>query len=148
MPKPRAMLTPETSFSCIRLNFHVVVVGHALAFHCITFARVAVPAFDASAGRVAKQQAALLGAAQDHLGGLLAELFVAMPSLASCGFKASFGKRQSTFASNRGVLFRTTERDDATSFAIAAVTKSIGVDTQALQTLVRTAQETLTQIAQ
>jgi hypothetical protein len=135
----------------MRFAFQVNVVGHACILHCFAFARVAVPAFDASAGRVAKQQAALLGAAQDHLGGLLAELLVAMPSLASCGFKASFGKRLTTTASNRGHLPRKAkaaiEGDDATSFAIAAVTRSIGIDTRALQTLVRTAQETLAQIA-
>lgn len=108
-----------------------------------------MPAFDPSVASAAKQQAALLRAAQDHLGVLLAELYVAMPSLAACGFKASFGKRLLATASSQQVSLRNaaiTTEQDATSFAVAAMTRSIGVDTQALHTLVTAAREALAQI--
>ena len=49
---------------------------------------VAVPAFDPSSAAAAKQYAAL--AAEEHLGNLVAELYVAMPTLAACGFSESF----------------------------------------------------------
>ena len=49
--------------------------------------RAAVPEFDPRAAAAAKAQAALLAAAEEHLGKLLAELQAAMPSLAACGFK-------------------------------------------------------------
>ena len=47
---------------------------------------VAVPAFDPSSAAAAKQYAALLGAVEEHLGNLVAEFYVAMPTLAACGF--------------------------------------------------------------
>ncbi len=110
-----------------------------------------MPTFDPSAASAAKQHAALLGAAQEHLGSLLAELYVAMPSLAACGFKASFGKRPPATASMQQVSSRTAggaHEQDATSVAVAAVTRSVGVDTQALRALVARAREALAQIAQ
>ena len=110
-----------------------------------------MPAFDPRAASAAKQQAALLGAAQDHLGSLLAELYVAMPALAACGFKASFGKRLPAIASTQQVSSRNAgnaKEQDAASLAVAAVAGSIGVDTQAMRTLVKTAREALAQIAQ
>lgn len=116
------------------------------------FFMVAVPAFDPSAAFAAKQQAALLGAAQEHLGSLLAELYVAMPSLAACGFKASFGKRPPALVSTQQVSALTLrgaqERGDATSVAVAAVTRSVGVDSQALRALVTRAREALAQVGQ
>merc|ERR1712031_90109 len=53
------------------------------------FFMVAVPEFDPSVPLVAKESAALLSASSAHLGGLLAELYVAMPSLTACGFTGS-----------------------------------------------------------
>ena len=138
----------ETSFSCLS---RWPVKRCSYNGDCIEFARVAVPAFDPSAASAAKQHAALLGAAQEHLGSLLAELYVAMPSLAACGFKASFGKRPPATASMQQVSSRMAggaHEQDATSVAVAAVTRSVGVDTQALRTLVTRAREALAQIAQ
>merc|ERR1712087_693335 len=85
------------------------------------FFMVAVPEFDPSVAAAAKQQAALLGAAQEHLGKLLAELYVAMPTLTACGFSASFGTQFPV-----PVLLEKTgshrvggqEKEDATSVAI------------------------------
>lgn len=119
--------------------------------HCITFVRVAVPAFDPSVASAAKEQAALLGAAQEHLGTLLAELYVAMPSLAACGFKASFAKRSPatmlTQQTSSGAA-RGAQGQDATSVAGAAVIPSVGVDMQALRALVTKVREALAQIVQ
>jgi hypothetical protein len=47
--------------------------------------RVAVPEFDPAAAAAAKANAGLLQAAEGHLGNSLAELYVAMPTLAACG---------------------------------------------------------------
>ena len=55
---------------------------------------VAVPAFDPSSAAAAKQYAALLGAAEEHLGNLVAELYVAMPTLAACGFSERLSSRR------------------------------------------------------
>jgi hypothetical protein len=110
-----------------------------------------VPAFDPSAASAAKQHAALLAAAQEHLGSLLAELYVAMPSLAACGFKASFGKRPQATVSMQQVASRASggvHEQDAIAAAVAAVTPSVGVDTEALRALVTKAREALAQIAQ
>merc|ERR1719408_836499 len=110
------------------------------------FFMVAVPAFDPSAAAAAKQHAALLAAAQEHLGGLLAELYVAMPSLAACGFKASLAKRSpTTMLMRQQVSTRAAgafERaKDAASVAVAAVAPSVGVDMQGLRSLVAKTRE-------
>merc|ERR1711908_215661 len=109
---------------------------------------VAVPAFDPSAASSARQHGALLASAQEHLGSLLAELYVAMPSLAACGFKASFGKHfpASMLRQQASTRSATTARD-ASSVAVAAVAPAVGVDLQALRALVANARETLAQIA-
>lgn len=146
--KPKTTQTREISFSCAsRLLAHVRALSIGIAS---AFARVAVPAFDPSAAAAAKQHAALLGAAEDHLGNLLAELYVAMPSLAACGFRASFGKQPQATALTRQVSSRvagSSQGQDATSIAVAAVTPSVGVDAQALHALVSKAREALAQIA-
>jgi hypothetical protein len=113
------------------------------------FFMVAVPAFDPSSAAAAKQHAALLGAAEEHLGNLLAELYVAMPSLAACGFRASFGKQPQATTLMRQASSRmagSSRGRDGTSAALAAVTPSVGVDTQALHALVSQAREALAQI--
>lgn len=114
------------------------------------FARVAVPAFDPSAATAAKQHAALLAAAQEHLGSLLAELYVAMPSLAACGFKASLGKRSPATTLMQRVSTRAAgdaRAKDAASVAVAAVAPSVGVDMQGLRSLVAKTREALAQFA-
>merc|ERR1711988_1048485 len=114
------------------------------------FFMVAVPEFNPRMAAAAKQQAALLAAAGEHLGGLLAELHVAMPSLAACGFKASLAKHVRTASAARksgsGVEFARSEAD-ANSIAVAAVAPALGLDMQALQGLVSSTQETLAQIS-
>ena len=57
-----------------------------------SYARAAVPEFSPAAGFSAQSRAALLRAAEAHLGSLLAKLYSAMPNLAACGFKASLAK--------------------------------------------------------
>ena len=118
----------------------------------VAFARVAVPAFDPSSAAAAKQHAALLGASEEHLGNLLAELYVAMPSLAACGFKASLAKRYPTIAlMQQQVSTRVAEASarakDATSVAVAAVAPSVGVDMQSLRSLVARTREALAHFA-
>ena len=111
---------------------------------------VAVPAFDPSSAAAAKQYAALLGAAEEHLGNLLAELYVAMPSLAACGFRASFQKQPQVTTLMRqssSHVAGSSRARDATSAAVAAVTPSVGVDTQALHALVSQARAALAQIS-
>ena len=104
--------------------------------------RVAVPAFDPSSAAAAKQHAALLGASEEHLGNLLAELYAAMPSLAACGFRASFGKQlQATSALMRQA---SSSRHEASA---AAAAPTLGVDMQALQALVAKAREALAEIS-
>lgn len=106
------------------------------------FFMVAVPAFDPSSAAAAKQHAALLGASEEHLGNLLAELYAAMPSLAACGFRASFGKQlQATSA----LMRQASSSRRAASAAAAAPT--LGVDMQALQALVAKAREALAEIS-
>ena len=116
----------------------------------VAFARVAVPAFDPSSAAAAKQHAALLGAAEEHLGNLLAELYVAMPSLAACGFRASFQKQPQVTTLMRQASSRVASSSRGrgeTSAAVAAVTPSVGVDTQALHALVSQARAALAQIS-
>merc|ERR1711924_124299 len=82
------------------------------------------------------------------LGSLLAELHVAMPSLASCGFVSSLMAKSSNHSSllldARGMRFATRARakDDASSTAVAAIAKKMGVDKQALAALVQDARST------
>ena len=116
----------------------------------LMFVRVAVPEFDPSAAAAAKQQARLLAAAEEHLGNLLAELYVALPSLAACGFKASFAKRPPATMLSSRVASRPaggTQGQDATSVAVAAVAPAMGLDMQALRALVASTRDTLEQIS-
>jgi len=111
------------------------------------FFMAAVPEFDPRAAAAAKAQAALLAAAEEHLGKLLAELQAAMPSLAACGFKASFAKQP---AANMVAMTRSGEalrvQGDATSVAVSAVAPALGFDVQKLHTLVTATREALAQI--
>ena len=108
---------------------------------------MAVPEFDPRAAAAAKQQAALLAAAGEHLGSLLAELHAAMPSLAACGFKASLAKRvQLSSAEKRKAEVQYRAATDANSVAVAAVAPALGLDLQALRALITSAQEALAQI--
>ena len=108
-----------------------------------------MPTFDPSAASVAKEHAALLGAAQEHLGNLLAELYVAMPSLAACGFKASFGKRSPAAMLAQQVSARAAGGalgQRAATVAGAAVIPAVGVDMVALRALVTKARDALAKI--
>jgi len=111
---------------------------------------VAVPEFDPKVGAVTRQAAGLLGAAEEHLGNLLAKLYAVMPSLAACGFKVSFEQRTpgtilSTHVKSRaGVIMH---EKSAAADAVAAVGPAMGVDMQALHTLVTTAREAMYHIS-
>jgi hypothetical protein len=114
------------------------------------FARVAVPEFDARAASAAKQSASLLQASEERLGNLLAELYMAMPSLAACGFKAAFVKHPFAISFRRQALPRmggSAQGQDDAAEAVAAVAPALGVDMQALRELVTNAHEALTQIS-
>jgi hypothetical protein len=112
------------------------------------FFMVAVPEFDPRVASAAKQQAALLAAAGEHLGALLSELHAAMPSLAACGFKASLAKRvhSASYAKGKSEV-KARGASDANSVAVAAVAPALGVDMQALHGLITDMQEILAQIA-
>jgi len=114
------------------------------------FFMVAVPEFDPKAAAVARQGAALLGAAEEHLGSLLAKLYVVMPSLAACGFKVSFEQHAPvTMLTTRFKLRVGVGRpgQDVTADAVAAVAPAIGVDMQALHALVTSTREALSRIS-
>lgn len=112
------------------------------------FFMVAVPEFDPSASLQAKNNAALLSAATGHLGALLSDLNVAMPSLASCGFVASMATKSlnrssSLLANSRGMrfAFNAKAKDDA-SKAVGAISQKLGVDSQGLAALLFDARNT------
>ena len=97
----------------------------------------------------ATSSAALLSAATGHLGSLLADLYVAMPSLASCGFVASMAGKYSK-ASSRGLTrasFEMKSGGDAAFTAMASIPKKLGLDMEALAALVTDAKSTLNQIS-
>ena len=103
------------------------------------FFMVAVPEFDPAAASAAKANSALLQAAEAHLGNSLSELYVAMPALAACGFKASFGKHPVEMLTERvaaHIRQSTRASGDEASAAVAAIGPSIGVDMTALRSLV------------
>ena len=137
----------EISSSCL---WQVLAWGSVEVSLPMLFSRAAVPEFDPHAAAVAKQSAALLGAAEEHLGSLLAELYAAMPSLAACGFRASFEKHVAATTVGRHVAWYGTEGTrlrDATSAAVAAVAPAMGLDMHSLQALVTRTREALAQIA-
>jgi len=105
-----------------------------------------VPEFNPAEASGTKANAALLQAAEAHLGNSLSALYVAMPTLASCGFKASFAKRPVEMLAER-VESRVRQGargpGDAASTAVAAVGPSMGVDTSALRALVESARKAL-----
>ena len=112
-----------------------------------------MPEFDPRAASAAKDNAALLGRAEAHLGNLLAELYCrtlcVMPSLAACGFKASLLKQHASTnmltRTNAIFMSRVALGNDATSNALGAVAPALGLDMGALQTLVTSTRETLAQ---
>ena len=114
------------------------------------FARVAVPEFEPRAASAAKQSASLLRASEERLGNLLAELYMAMPSLAACGFKASFSKHLVAMSFRKQTLPRvggSTQGQDDVAKAVASVAPALGVDMQALRELVTSTHEALAQIS-
>ena len=94
------------------------------------FARAAVPEFSPAAGFSAQSRAALLRAAEAHLGSLLAKLYSAMPNLAACGFKASLARASPAQlaavarAGQQGTSIQ--KASDAVSIAVAAVGSAVG----------------------
>merc|ERR1711862_360542 len=113
----------------------------------------AVPEFDPSASVQAKNAATLLSGATNHLGGLVAELYATMPSLASCGFVASMLAKQfnphSSFLAEKhatSVSLTTKAKDDA-STAVAAIARKLNVDTGGLSALVSDARHVVDEIA-
>lgn len=114
------------------------------------FFMVAVPEFDPRAASAAKQSASLLRASEEKLGNLLAELYMAMPSLAACGFKASFSKHLVAMSFRKQTLPRvggSTKGQDDVAKAVASVAPALGVDMQALRELVTSTHEALAQIS-
>ena len=113
-------------------------------------ARVAVPEFDPIAVSAARQNAALLIAAQKKLGAVLASLYVSMPSLAACGFKASFAKHSMALTQQRRSSSHAglgTQEHDASAAAVAAIAPAIGLDMAALQDLVSSSRDALTKVS-
>jgi hypothetical protein len=112
------------------------VASSPIRLHC---ERVAVPELNPGAASAAKTNAVLLQAAEAHLGHSLSELYVAMPKLAACGFKASFGKHPAEMLAQR-IAGRMRQGawspGDAASTAVSAIGPSIGVDMEALRSLV------------
>ena len=94
---------------------------------------------------IAKQGAALLRAAEEHLGSLLAELYVAMPSLAACGFTSSFLAER--VATERSLVDGTSRIHDDTSAALALIAGAAGVDMQGLQVLIADARSAMKQVS-
>ena len=125
-----------TSFSCPGSCSRLLWLAQPECLHC---SRAAVPELNPAAASAAKANAILLQAAEAHLGNSLSELYVAMPMLAACGFKVSFGKRPAEMLAERVAgRMRQTSRaaGDAASTAVAAIGPSIGVDMEALRSLV------------
>jgi len=110
------------------------------------FFGVAVPEFDPDTTFAARQSAALLAKSEKRLGNLLAELNKVMPSLAACGFKASLEKRPPVLT-KQAVSHVSSDKEDATSIAVAAVPSALGIDMAALQELVTATQEALAKIS-
>jgi len=137
-------------------------------------ARVAIPEFDPSerdrhvfmissckslwahfvgASLQAKNAATLLTGATNHLGGLVAELYATMPSLASCGFVASMVAKQSNHHSSSlsekhaTRLSLTAKAKDDASTAVAAIARKLNVDTGGVAALVSDARHVLDEIA-
>ena len=111
---------------------------------------MAVPEFDPIAVSAAKQNAALLNAAQKRLGKVLASLYVAMPSLAACGFKASFAQHSAALTTQHTSTShadRGTQGHDASAAAVAAVAPAIGLDMAALQELISSSRDALTKVS-
>lgn len=114
------------------------------------FFAAAVPEFVPHVAKAAKEKAALLQAAEEHLGNLLVEVYVAMPTLAGCGFRASFEKRSpaTTYIRQAASGARMGLRgQDAATAAVAAVAPAMGMDMQALRALVVRVRAAFAQIA-
>ena len=104
------------------------------------------------ASSLAKNAATLLTGATNHLGGVVAELYSTMPSLASCGFVASMVtkhlKPHSSFLSEKHAshFALTTRAKDEASTAVAAIPQKLHVDTEGLAALVSDARNVLADI--
>ena len=79
------------------------------------------------------------------MGGLLAELYVAMPSLAACGFTSSFLTER--VATERALADGTLRVHDDASAALALIAGAAGVDMQGLRTLIADARSAMKQVS-
>jgi len=112
------------------------------------FFMVAVPEFDPTAASSSKQNVALLTAAEKRLGRMLAQLYGAMPSLAACGFKASFAKGLPALTQQHiSHAVRAAGGQDVSVVAVAAVAPAMGLDIAALQELVASTRDALTKVS-
>merc|ERR1711862_324689 len=114
---------------------------------------VAVPEYDPSASSAARESASLLAAAERHLGGLLAELDAALPSLPACGFAASLVARvsQSVTATqehgSRRMTTKANKREDAASAAVSSIASKLGVDKEATEVLIAKARSLISKVS-
>lgn len=150
-------------------NFCLTVVGDGAAARLVVqdcseaddnidardkFFMMAVPEYDPSASSVARESATLLAAAGVHLGGILAELDAAMPSLSSCGFARSLvAARLSQSAGaaqdhgSRRMSGKTNRHADAASAAVASIASKLGVDTEGTGALIAKARSIISNIS-
>ena len=101
---------------------------------------------------MAKESAALLSASSAHLGGLLAELYAAMPSLSACGFAgalAAANKNNSMLAARRVSSYhaKATIEAHSVSAAVSCVTEGLGVDMGSLEALLSKSKKIVGEVA-
>ena len=101
---------------------------------------------------MAKESAALLSASSAHLGGLLAELYAAMPSLSACGFAgalAAANKNNSMLAARHVSSYhaKATADTHSVSAAVSCVTEGLGVDMGSLEALLSKTKKIVGEVA-
>lgn len=91
---------------------------------------------------MASESAALLTAASTHLGGVLAELYAASPSLAACGFTGSLVEAHANHAGSKAQRLLSSQaatekfgKDDVLS-AVTCVPSKLGVDMDGVEALI------------
>ena len=114
-----------------------------------------VPEFDPRTASAAKESASLLRFSQMRLGSLLTEIQAVAPSLAACGFKVAFLKQHSVDRNSEKETLRLqpmggstpSQKVDDVAMAVAAIAPALGLDMEALRTLVVNTQEALARIS-
>ena len=107
---------------------------------------------DLGAAAMAKNTAALLSASSAHLGGLLAELYTAMPTLSACGFAGSLAaaSKNNSMLTVRSLSSGSTSshaQQDSVGAAVSSVTAGLGVDMGSVEALLTKAKSTVAQIS-